>query len=188
MKISCVILAAGNSTRFQKNKLLSLIDNQPMIIHLFGKIKDIAFDNVCVVTQYNEVKRYALEYGFDVVMNNHPSLGISSSIQLGVKHCENSDYILFIVSDQPGIQKQTIQKMISCMDDDIVACCYQDELVNPMLFPKKYFDELLNLKGDRGGKVIAMKHPVTKICIHDYEYKDIDTLDDLEQYINVYKK
>lgn len=183
MKTSCVILAAGNSTRFQKNKLLTNIGHQPMVIHLFEKIKDIPFDSVCVVTQYEEIRRYALEYGFDAVINPHPSLGISSSIQLGVRNCYESDRILFIVADQPGIQKQTLLKMFNQKNDHIIACCYQNELVNPMIFPKKYYDELLNLEKDKGGKSIALKYPVIRIDIHDDERKDIDTPEDLKQYL-----
>lgn len=182
MKISCVILAAGNSTRFKENKLLCQMNGLPMIVHLFEKVKDIDFDQVCVVTQYKQIEEYARTYGYNVVYNHQPSLGISHSIQLGVKRCYESDYLLFIVSDMPYLKKETLFNLISHIDGNIVACENHGLLMNPMLFPQQYYDELMSLKGDKGGKSIAYKHTVTKVNISSIECQDIDTQEDLMKY------
>lgn len=182
MKISCVILAAGNSTRFKDNKLLCQMNGLPMILHLFEKVKDIDFHQVCVVTQYKQIEEYANTYGYDVVMNQYPFLGISHSIQLGVKRCYESDYIMFIVSDMPFLKKETLLHLIAHIDGNIIACTHNGILVNPMLFPKHYYHELMTLKGDKGGQSIALLHTVTKVNIDRFECQDIDTQDDLIKY------
>lgn len=181
MKISCVILASGNSTRFQTNKLLCPIHDRPMILILFDKIRKINFDKICVVTQYQEIKTYARQYGFDVVVNSLPILGISHSLQLGIEHCYQSDAIMFIVSDQPMIKIETLEKMLKNYCGQIMSCEYQGILFNPMIFPKKYFSELLLLKGDRGGKSIALKHSVSTVEIQQEECFDIDYEEDLKK-------
>ena len=39
MNISLVLLAAGNSQRFEGNKLLSLIDGKPMYLYIADEIE-----------------------------------------------------------------------------------------------------------------------------------------------------
>lgn len=183
MKNSCVILASGYSRRFHDNKLLYDIHHQPMILHLFETIKGVDYDSICVVTQYDQIREYASSYHYDVIINDHPDLGISHSIQLGVWHCYDSDTITFIVGDQPALKQKTLKRMLACFDGHIVSCLYQGVLHNPMLFPHCYFDELMMLEGENGGKKVALCHDVTVVEVDEYECQDIDTQEDLYHLI-----
>lgn len=180
MKNSCVILAAGNSERFQGNKLLHFIGKKRLIEHLFDKVKEVAFDQVCVVTQYPFVMQLCEAYGFTYVENLNPSLGISSSIHLGVRSVADSDRILFLVADQPLLKVKTLKQLIQCDRDEIIACEWRGKIVNPMVFPRRYYDELLSLTGDNGGKKIALQHPFVTIKIQEEEGMDMDTKEDWE--------
>ena len=84
MDLAIILQAAGFSSRYGSNKLLHIMDDgQPMVC----RILDIAAkQKACrriLVTQYDEVA--ALASGYDVVMNDHPELGISHSMQLGIE-------------------------------------------------------------------------------------------------------
>ena len=60
MNISLVLLAAGNSRRFEGNKLLSTIDGKPMYLYIADEIEkccDSLFDQKIVVSQYEEILR-----------------------------------------------------------------------------------------------------------------------------------
>ena len=64
---------------------------------------------------------------------------------------------------------------------------YKGNLGNPTIFSRKYKDELLNLKGDVGGKFVMKKHleDLEKLLITDkLELMDIDTREELENFYN----
>ena len=48
---------------------------------------------------------------------------------------------------------------------------------NPCIFSKKYYEDLLSLEGDKGGKRVIMKH-LEDTCIYEVndarEFEDID--------------
>ena len=181
MKTDLIILAAGNSTRFQANKLLHLYQGKPLILHTFDKIDRSKFEHVIVVTQYSQIAEAARAYSFDVVINEHPDQGISSSIRLGLQACSSSECAMFLVADMPGLSAKTIDHMLAAAACDRIVAAYDEEIKNPILFPKKYWPEIRELQGDQGAKKIALRHlsSVTLIKTEGEELRDIDSPKDL---------
>lgn len=133
-----------------------------------------------------------LEHNFEsqniqVVRNEHSDWGISHSIQLGLDYCtQNSgqnkaDAYLFAVCDQPWLSLESIRKLINAYvnsEKGIACLSYNGSFGNPVIFDKVYYQELMNLKGDIGGKSILKKHnnDVLLVEINDSkELLDIDT-------------
>lgn len=186
MKISTVLLAAGNSTRFGKNKLLSELNGKPMITHAFDAVR--ACVNMCdvvVITQYNEIAELAAKYQFTCVRNEFPERGISYSVRLGVEHCREADAILFVVCDQPFLTSKTLELMLQRADNEHILCCtYRSRRGNPTLFPKCYCNELMELTGDEGGRALIRRYParVKEIEVrNEKELVDIDTREEWEK-------
>lgn len=178
MKIDLVLLASGNSTRFQGNKLLHPYHGKPMIMHALDQLSYELFDRIIVVTQYAQIQSIVQPYGFETIHNDHPEKGISYSIQLGLHECKNSDGCMFLVADQPGITKASLKRMCEAFSYQHIICASEQGILkNPMLFPQKFYHELEKIKGDQGGKQIAMKH--REVCIpiecSTEELMDIDT-------------
>lgn len=186
MRINLIILASGNSKRFNGNKLLTNFNNKPLYMYTLDKIKSVnGLNKVIVVTQYEEIKLRSMELGFDVVLNQNSNLGISNSIILGINRDKEADGYMFMVCDQPFIKVRNINKLIeefnSC-NKGICSVGYKDRLGNPNIFSRKYLEDLLNLKGDVGGKYVLKKHidDLKIIQIEDEEeLRDIDTRDDI---------
>lgn len=182
MKTNLVILAAGNSSRFQANKLLHPINDKAIIQYAFDACNKIAFHKVIVVTQYDEIKELALHYGYQNVMNYHPEKGLSHSIRLGVQASKECDQVMFLAADQPYIKQETLQTLLQMSDGEhILSASVDGVMKNPMLFPKSYYEELCNLTDDIGGKKVAMKwmDKVIKVEVDEIQLKDIDTKQDL---------
>lgn len=182
MKTNLVILAAGNSTRFAANKLLYPINNKAIIQHVFDACKNVPFQQIIVVTQYDKIKELALQYGYQCILNNDSQRGLSYSIKLGVQASKECNQIMFLAADQPFIKQETLQKLLQMSDGKhIVSASVNEVIKNPMLFPNTYFLELCNLTNDIGGKKVAMKwiHKVIKIDVDEQELKDIDTKQDI---------
>ena len=52
LKLGCVLMAAGNATRFGENKLLAEFMGRPLIEYALRAIPKDAFKRVAVVSQY----------------------------------------------------------------------------------------------------------------------------------------
>lgn len=175
MKTDLCILAAGFSSRFHGNKLLTEYDGKTMIEHLLHRIDASVFENVYVVTQYERIQTISKSCGFIPIQNPHPEWGLSSSIHCGIQAC-TSDQIVFLVADQPRIQMDTLYRLLDQSDGiHIVSSSVQGTLRNPMLFPRSFFSELFALKGDQGAKHVALRHLCRCIEVNPEELVDVDT-------------
>ena len=190
MKINLILLASGNSKRFNGNKLLTDFKGSLLYMHTLDKIKKlhsniIKFNKVIVVTQYEDIKSSALDLGFDVILNKESDLGISNSIKLGINRDLNAEGYMFMVCDQPFIKIDTIKKLIYEFEKGEKGICsvgFNNRLGNPNIFSRIYIDELSSLKGDVGGKAVLKKHldDLMIVQVSDkLELKDIDTIEDV---------
>ena len=157
MKINLILLAAVNSKRFNGNKLFAIYKNKPIYMYIVEKVVNLKINKIICVTQYEEIKEALLNTNINVVMNNNSNLGISSSIKIGINFDKNADGYMFMVCDQPFISIQTLNSVIDNFikgDKGIVCVGCGNNKGNPVIFSKKYINELLSLEGDNGGKVI----------------------------------
>ena len=182
MKIGCVVLAAGNGSRFGENKLLRKFDGETMISRAFSAVPAEKLDTVVVVTQYREIEDMAKKNGFIPIRNEHPDWGQSYSVKLGLQGLIDYDAVLFQVSDQPLLQKKSVADLIDFYQqhpDNIVALGYQGQRGNPCLFPAAYFDQLMAMHGDHGGNVVIRKHEDALLLLEvaPSELTDVDTPD-----------
>ena len=184
-KLTLVMLAAGNSRRFGSNKLLYEIGGVPMYLRTLHKLQKAASElgncEIIVVTQYEEIASKAQESGVRVLINSHPERGISSSMQIGLAAAKESAACLFIVSDQPWLTTETIVNLVYKFQSEHkgMACTLlNDKTGNPCIFSRKYYQELQEITGDKGGKQIINRHPedVAYLEIEDAkELVDVDT-------------
>lgn len=185
-RIGCLVMAAGNAVRFGKNKLAAEYKGKSLIERTLEAIPRELFSEVAVVTQYEDISEAAHTFGFEVIQNQAPEKGISETIRLGTRALYSCDAIIYMVADQPLLQKASVRKVVSAWEENpgkIVgaACCGKKG--NPCIFPRKYFDELLALTGDHGGSTVIRAHReallTTDIC--EQELMDVDTEEALNQ-------
>lgn len=191
MKLGLIMLAAGNSRRFGSNKLLYGIDGMPMYRHILLelvqtrevlKIQEHTCE-ITVVTQYDEIAQEARKLGAQVLYNLHPDEGISSSLKIGLRGNRDMDACLFTVADQPWLRGETILGLVRVFlrEGKGIACVeYDGKLGNPCIFSKKYFEELMKLSGDVGGKRVVVSHRVDVAVMrveNGREMVDVDVAD-----------
>lgn len=178
--LSLIMLAAGNSRRFGSNKLLYEIDGVPMYLRTLYKLQKAASElgncEIIVVTQYEEIASKAQESGARVLINPHPERGISSSMQIGLAAAKESSACLFTVSDQPWLTTETIVNLVHKFQSEQkgMACTIlNNKTGNPCIFSRKYYQELQEITGDKGGKQIINRHP------EDVAYLEIEDAKEL---------
>jgi molybdenum cofactor cytidylyltransferase len=140
---------------------------------------------VVVVTQYPEVMRLAEDFHFAAIHNPHPEYGISHTIQLGLTALRDCGGVLFQVSDQPLLRRESVAQLVDLwhsQPEKIAALGHSGVRGNPCLFPARFFPELLELKEDRGGSTVIRRHESELVLLEAdaAELFDVDTVQALE--------
>ncbi|MBR6738748.1 MAG: nucleotidyltransferase family protein [Oscillospiraceae bacterium] len=182
--IGCVVMAAGNASRFGANKLLEPIGGKPIIHHALSAIPAELFSSVVVVTQYEAVGNIAKEFNFTTIRNTQPELGVSHTIQLGIEALSACDAICFAVADQPLLRRESVAALVALHGknrDKIAALASDGTRGNPCIFPARFFPALMALTGDRGGRSVirANEDALVLLEAQPQELWDIDTPDAL---------
>lgn len=188
-KVSIIILASGFSTRFGGDKLISMLDHRTIIDHTISNASDSGnYELIVVVDPANTDLVKLIPKGVKVAENWNRSEGISSAVKAGLRHVDvGSDGALFLVGDQPFVSPDLIKRIISRFSSEgckIVACRLKGVWMNPMLFDRMYFRQLMSISGDSGARQVALMNP-DSVCAVDIDDPnvlfDIDTLNDLEK-------
>lgn len=179
-RIGCVVLASGYGRRYGANKLAVSLEGRSLIQRALEAIPAEQLDRAVVVTQYDEVAVYAKSFNFTVIRNEHPELGISQSLRLGLAALDDCDGVLFTVADQPLLRRESITALLelwSRQPEKIAAMSSGGRRGNPCLFPARLFPELMALEGDRGGSAVIRQHPEDLVLLEvdALELADVDT-------------
>lgn len=162
LQVGCLLMAAGNASRFRANKLLMEYNGKPLIQYAMDAIDPDCIDRVVVVTQYPAVTALAEQQGHTWIQNDHPEWGASYTIALGTEALQDCDGILYMVADQPRLTAASVRRIVDTwrsLPSSIVAPVSGDRSGNPCIFPKALFGELMDLQGDVGGKQVIRRHP-----------------------------
>lgn len=178
-----VVLAAGRGVRFGGNKLLAEVEGRPLYEYTLNRLGAFGGMPAFVVTGCEEIIQKAGRQGIHTVINTSPELGISYSIGLGIKACIKAyphiQGILFSVCDQPKLSPATIQRilhMAALHKGQIICPRHGNRTGNPVLWDKKFFEKLLTLIGDQGGRrlLAELSSNVRYVEVGEDELKDID--------------
>ena len=93
LRAGCLVMAAGNASRFGENKLTARFDGQSLFSLALAAIPAGLFARVTVVSQYPALLEEASRAGFDTILNDRPEDGISRTIRLGTQQRLVGDHI-----------------------------------------------------------------------------------------------
>lgn len=182
--MKAILLAAGNSCRFGKNKLLEKIHGKFLYEYVLSIVQALEWEEIILVTQYEEIWNREKERGITLVKNEKPEKGIAFSICLGLKAAGPQADVMFFVCDQPYLKKETVIGMKEVFlkhPKGIVCAASKKRTGNPNIFSSVFYDELIHLTGDKGGKRVIKAHPeqVRYYRVEERELKDMDYREDI---------
>ncbi len=186
MNIGCVVMAAGAASRFGGDKLAAELGGTSLLRRALDAVAAEKFSAVAVVSGRAEALAQAAERGFLPVCNSRPDLGVSRTIRLGLEALGAVDGALFLVADQPLLRRESVAALADFFrtaPEQIAALSCSGQRGNPVIFPRKYFLELLSLTGDRGGGVVIRRHPdaLRLLEVPAEELMDVDTVEELRR-------
>jgi molybdenum cofactor cytidylyltransferase len=187
--IAAVVLAAGRSTRMgSANKLVADIGGKPMV----RRVVEVALASnaaaVLVVTGHMAAEVTSALAGLDVTLVANPdyATGLASSLKAGIRALPPlCDGALILLGDMPQIAPEHLDTLMAAFAADaIVVPVRNGRQGNPVLWPARFFPELLGLDGDAGAKRLIAAHAAS-VCEVDLGtdaiFTDIDTPEALAQ-------
>ncbi|WP_238989986.1 nucleotidyltransferase family protein [Flavobacterium sharifuzzamanii] len=193
-KTGIIILAAGNSSRLGKPKQLLQYKESTLLKNTISEALKVENSSVIVVTGSNhdliekELNLPEIQFSFNSDWEN----GMSSSIVKGVNQLLHQnpecEQCILAVCDQPFVTVSVFENLIveaNRTKKGIAASAYSDTLGTPVLFHKKYFQELLELKGQEGAKKLIKKYSADVVSVSFEKGNiDIDTEEDYYKLIS----
>ena len=191
--VSAILLAAGESKRMGKPKLLLPFGSSTILEQAIDNLLNSRVDEVIVVVgdRAQEIIKQIANRPVKVAINPVYHEGMGTSIASGLSLIDNRALaVMLVLADQPLIDSETINKLIEAFfshDKGIVIPAYKGRQGHPIIFSTKYKEELLGLKGDVGGRQIIREHPddILEVAVSSQSINiDIDTADNYHSYAN----
>jgi molybdenum cofactor cytidylyltransferase len=181
--IAGILLSAGLSTRFGRQKLLQPYRGELLVRKTARCFLEAGLQPVVAVVSTDPAFGDALAgLALTMVENANPADGISSSIAIGLRALPEAAIAALIgVADQPYLTAEAIEELLRAFRPGrIVVPRYGDHRGNPPVFDRRFFADLMELRGDRGGQVVVNAHPeaVIEVSLAEAIGDDVDRPED----------
>jgi molybdenum cofactor cytidylyltransferase len=196
MIISATILAAGRSSRMgDENKLLLPLNGDFVINRICHTVLNSGLKPVIVVTgfQHTQIEKALPKMIDHIAHNPNWEQGMAGSVYTGMSLLPDTiDGNMIVLGDMPLLTTHTLNQLIEqfCIHDgkQIIYPVYSGEQANPVIFPRKYFSEILSSKGDRGCKKVLNQYPDDAIGISIDSEEVILDCDNKDDYYSILSK
>ena len=188
--LAAIVLAAGRSTRMGgPNKLLEEVGGKPIVRGAVEAAAGSAARPVIVVTGHQGDRVAAVLNGLDVrrVQNADFAEGLATSLKAGIAALPaEADAVAVVLGDMPEVTSGLIDRLAAALDPArgalIAVPTREGRRGNPVVWSRRFFDELSRLEGDVGARhmITQYEDAVVEVPVDDdAAFRDIDTPDAL---------
>lgn len=181
-----IVLAAGASTRFGSPKQLVRIAGRPLLHTAVTRASEVVGSAVIVVLGSGAAELGALlkHSPGSIVVNQDWREGLGSSIRAGISRlpptCSGA---LLMLADQPAVTADDLRRLAGTWRRQplyLAAALYGGTCGVPAIFPRSLFQELTQLRGDQGARLLLRRNAdrLVRVPMPGAEL-DIDTPEDL---------
>jgi molybdenum cofactor cytidylyltransferase len=165
-QIAAIVLAAGQSRRMGRNKLLIELGGKTLVERAVDSALAARAAPVIVVLghQAEEIRTRLAGREIVLVDNPHYAEGLSTSVKRGIQALPpQADGAVICLADMPGIDSRLIGRLIAAFSPvegrEIVLPVRQGQRGNPVLWGRRFFGDLLGLSGDAGARQVIGAYP-----------------------------
>jgi molybdenum cofactor cytidylyltransferase len=180
--LAAVVLAAGSSSRLGEPKQLVRLGGENLLERAVRVAREAGCSPVVVVlgAEYVQVLGNSVLGDVVTVINDKWEEGMASSIQLGVgalKFCaRDAEGVVVMACDQPAVTVKHLFHLT--LRAEVKASRYAGRNGIPAFFPKKHFDKLMALTGDKGARELLAEARYEEL---ENGELDVDTREDLNR-------
>mgnify|MGYP002555579038 CR=1 FL=1 len=202
--IACILMASGQGKRFGGNKLLADFHGQSLFERMLSttNLPDL-FTTRLVLTIHPEIQELCNSYQAlhtqpfslptEVLLHREPNR--NDAIRLGIEHLLPLplDGCMFCPGDQPLLSQESLFRLVNAFRQEpnlIWRLSFEEKPGSPVIFPSRFFPELMQLPEKKGGSFLIEKYPEqvrTVSAQSTEELMDVDTRADLEYLIRISK-
>lgn len=186
MRVAGILLAAGASRRMGQPKQLLEVEGETLVHRAARVALEAGLEPVIVVLgcQANEVGAACAGLALQMVVNKAWPEGMASSIRAGINAVpQDAAAALILACDQPAVDEAFLMALMESNRLEpgrIIAAGYAGAVGIPALFPRRCFEVLKGLTGDRGACALLGEADVMSLQLLRGDM-DIDTLQDFEE-------
>jgi molybdenum cofactor cytidylyltransferase len=185
-RFAAIVLAAGRSTRMGgPNKLLAEIGGRPLVRIAAEEALASRARPVIVVTGHQRERVEAALSGLAVKCVHNPDFaeGLSTSLKAGLAAVpEDVDGVIVCLGDMPQVRADLLDRLMAALDPDrgaLIAMPTTDgKRGNPVVWSRRFFNELAALEGDVGARHLIARYPEAVVEIPvtgNAAFADVDT-------------
>lgn len=145
-------------------------------------------DHTCVVVGHDPgpIMAHLCEMGVSFVYNRQWPKGQLTSLQAAIRACPpGSTGHLMALVDQPGLRPSTIRRMILRHRRDprkILIASYQGRAGHPVVFPRRFFKDLLAAPLSEGARAVVRVHAAERVFVPTHDPAVVRDIDEVGQY------
>ncbi|MBE9558768.1 MAG: molybdopterin-binding/glycosyltransferase family 2 protein [Proteobacteria bacterium] len=185
-RVAAVILAAGQSRRMgPSNKLLADVAGKAMVVHVADAVQSSQARPVLAVVGHQADAVRAALAGHDIMFIDNPDFaeGISGSLKHGLRALPRGiDGAIICLGDMPRVTAAQIDRLVAAFNPvegrAICVPTFNGKRGNPVLFARRFFEEMESVSGDVGARHLIGEAPEL-VCEVEMEDRgvllDIDT-------------
>ncbi|MBI2917141.1 MAG: molybdenum cofactor cytidylyltransferase [Chloroflexi bacterium] len=190
--VSAIVLAAGESRRMRRLKLLLPLEGKSML----GRVVDAALGSQAgqVIVVLGKGQRWlrrqaARSPRVQTIFNPDWREGMATSLHAGLRSVSPQAHaVIFLLADQPLVDSALIDSIIAKYEKShkrIVLPMYNGRRGNPVLFDLSLRSELLCTSADEGGRSVIEAHPREISTVHVADrLKGVD-VDTWQEYLSL---
>ena len=183
--VRALLLCGGKASRFGSDKLLAILDRQPLVDHAARHLLAGAGNALAVIPSGSKALRRVLDdAGCDVLESADCARGMGASLAAGVRASGEARGWIVALGDMPFVKPLTIAAVVDRIEKGavIAAPVYQGIRGHPVGFSAVLKAELMALDGDEGARGVLAAHRdgFEAVIVTDAGVgTDIDTPEDL---------
>lgn len=186
--VAAIVLAAGCATRMGSQKVLLELEGRSLVQRVVDAALGSQATRTIVVVGHEAglVTDDLADRPVTVVVNPEYATGMSTSLQAGVRAAGVCDAAIFLLGDQPYVTSTLLDQLIERFAETrkaVVRPLAGARPANPVLLSAALFAEILEQRGDVGGRQIVERHPA-EVCLVPLDdprvVVDIDSPEDYE--------
>jgi molybdenum cofactor cytidylyltransferase len=185
--VEACVLAAGVGRRMGFAKHLHALDGAPLLERVVRALQATRATPIRVVLRPGDDAGVALaaKLGVPAIFAERADEGRAASVRAAVRAvAPDADGLLVALADQPFLESGDFAGLLDAFDGSrggIVRARYAGEPGTPVVFARRFFPELLELRGRDGGRRVIAGHAdaVHLVDLPPERGRDLDTPADL---------